>query len=197
MNLLISTIPQTVFQLEHATVIQESSYLRSYPYLLRYFASKERLDVDDLVCGSHMVYGWMPTVLELHWDKVGIDDERIEDLLNQARDKRELSDSQLAVLAKLINNSLVGASKLLHFVAPDAFPIWDSKIFSFVFQTKPYNGSVNNIGRYREYIELLGALMMDLRFPDFYESVKRKVGYEISELRALELIMFVNAPKFP
>jgi hypothetical protein len=53
---------EDVFELESHTLIRQSSYIVSYPYLLGYFA-KSTFDAADVVRGAHMVYGWMPTIL--------------------------------------------------------------------------------------------------------------------------------------
>ena len=66
-----------------------------------------------------------------------------------------LSGTEIADLATLVNNSLVGASKLLHFVAPNTYSIWDSKVFSFVHEKRPHNYRVNDVGAYQGYLALL------------------------------------------
>lgn len=107
-----------------------------------------------------------------------------------------LSDKEITSLAKLVNNSLVGASKLLHFVAPNQFAIWDSKIYAFVFDQKPYNYRVNEVANFRSYLNTLALIQTDSRFTAFHASVNAKIGYSVSPLRAIELVMFLNAPVF-
>lgn len=184
-----------IFDLEQDTTIaQDDSYILSYPHLLSYFASKQILAAEDLVRGAHMAYGWMPTVLELYPEATNIDLVTGAQLLNNAKRTGTLANDEIEQLARLVNHSLVGASKLLHFVSPDHFPIWDSKIYAFVFREKAHGYRVNQVSRYRQYVELLAQLRKDSRFPAFHASVNRKVGYPVSELRALELVMFLNAP---
>jgi len=67
----------------------------------------------DVVCGAHMVYGWMPTILELNGDL-----EAAAQTLNEAKAGRDITAQKITKVAATINNSFVGASKLLHFVAP-------------------------------------------------------------------------------
>lgn len=186
-----------VFELElNTAIVQDDSYIVSYPYLLSYFASKQVFVAEDVVRGAHMAYGWMPTVLELYPKALNNDFQKGAKLLSKAKSTGVLADDEFAQLASLINNSLVGASKLLHFVSPDHFPIWDSKIYAFVFNEKPHNYRVSQVSKYRKYIWMLEQLRKDQRFPKFHSSVSRKVGYQISALRALELVMFLNAPVF-
>jgi hypothetical protein len=186
-----------IFAIEpNTTIMQDDSYILSYPHLLSYFASKQIFAIEDVVRGAHMAYGWMPTVLDLYPEAPNIDLATGADLLNKAKRTGALTDTEVEQLARLINNSLVGASKLLHFVSPQHFPIWDSKIYAFVFQEKPHNYRVSQVSKYRQYLAQLGQLQNDTRFTSFHSSVNRKVGYQVSELRALELVMFLNAPVF-
>jgi hypothetical protein len=93
----------------------------------------------------------------------------------------------------LINHSMVGASKLLHFVNPQAFAIWDSKIYRFVHSKAPHQYRVNSPKAYSDYLCLLAKLQCDKRFPAFHVSINQKMGYPVSALRAIEIVMFQNA----
>lgn len=184
-----------VFELEHTTnILVDDSYIVSYPHLLGYFAAKTSFGVKDVVCGAHMVYGWMPTILELYSGPTKLDLVKAADLLTEARSACALTDTELRKLADLVNNSLVGASKLLHFIAPNSFAIWDSKVYSFVFNERPYHDRVNKVAKYREYLDILKELQRDQRFSQFHTSMNSKIGYTVSPLRALELVMYLNAP---
>lgn len=186
-----------VFDLEqHTRVLQEDSYILSYPQILSYFAAKTSFDATDVVRGAHMVYGWMPTVLELYPEPPNINLAAGAALLTKAKATGALLDQEIESLAALVNNSLVGTSKLLHFVSPDNFAIWDSKIYAFVFGRKPYNYRVNEVANYRSYLEELSRIQTDSRFRAFHASVNSKIGYAVSPLRAIELVMFLNAPVF-
>ena len=186
-----------VFDLEPRTcVLQDDSYILSYPHILTYFSGKTTFDAADLVRGAHMVYGWMPTVLELHPEPPDRDLATGTAILTQAKATGVLSDQEIASLCALVNNSLVGASKLLHFVAPNHFAIWDSKIYAFVFQKKPHNYRVKEVANYRRYLSMLSGIRSDSRFDAFHESVNAKMGYDVSPLRAIEVVMFLNAPVF-
>lgn len=143
-----------------------------------------------------MVYGWMPTVLSLYPIAPLIDFSSGANLLNKAKSTGSLLNSEIEKLASVVNNSLVGTSKLLHFVSPQKFPIWDSKIYAFLFNEAPSSYRVNRIAKYRRYLEHLDQLQQDTRFTSFHTSVNGKVGYQVSKLRALELIMFLNAPVY-
>jgi hypothetical protein len=183
-----------VFDLEPNTHIsRDNSYVVSYPYVLAHFQGLNAFSERDFVCGAHIVYGWMPTVLDLNPGRLPIDLQRGAELLTQAKKTGRLADNDIELLVKLVNNSLVGTSKLLHFTAPNAFAIWDSKIYSFAFEETAHNYRVNQLGKYREYMSRLEQIKRRPGFEAFHESVKSKVGYEVSALRAIELVMFLNS----
>src|SRR5579863_6374857 len=138
-----------VFELEQTTNIPTSSYILSYPHILSYFAGRGPLNVADFVRGAHLVYGWMPTALDLYPQPPNLTLAQSASLLESARTHGTISDEQLSALARVVNNSLVGASKLLHFVRPDIFPIWDSNTYAFVFEEKPHGYRVNKIAKFR------------------------------------------------
>ncbi|WP_152222281.1 hypothetical protein [Pseudomonas sp. SCB32] len=182
-----------VFQIEpHTEIDRAQSYIRAYPHILAALKSPQPLDEQAFVCGAHMVYGWMPTILEIHISGT-VDAHAGAALLNKARTEGRLDNEEIKQLAGLINHSVVGASKLLHFVNPEAFAIWDSNIYYFLHGEPGNNSRVNKVGRYASYSNYLRRLTQDQRFPEFHSSVNRKMGYAVSPLRALEVVMFINA----
>jgi hypothetical protein len=185
-----------VFELERKTSIPATSYTLSYPHILSYFADRGPLDIADFVRGAQLVYGWMPTILHLHAQPPNLTLAHAASLLESARTQGTISDEHLSMLVGVINNSLVGTSKLLHFVRPDIFPIWDSNVYGFVFEEKPRHDRVQNVAKFREFVRRVNAVRSDERFGDFHASVNFKVGYGVSEPRAVELIMFLNSPSF-
>lgn len=183
-----------VFQLEPNTVIsRENSYILSYPYILSYFQRLDKFTEGDFVCGAHIIYGWMPTVLDLYPKTENAGLSIGAKILTSVKNDGKISNQELECLAALVNNSLVGASKLLHFTAPKKFAIWDSKIYSFVFEEKPHNYRVNKLSKYREYLSRLNEIKQQPNFSSFHASVNNKMGYEVTPLRAIEVIMFLNS----
>ena len=186
---------QDVFILERTTKINpKDSYIVSYPYFLDYFSKKTSYEMEDVVCGAHMVYGWMPTILDLYLGPTKPTLDEAAELLSKAKRSGTLTDNDLGKLASLINNSLVGTSKLLHFIAPESYAIWDSRVYSFVFEERPYTHRVNQVQKYHYYQGLLKELQGDHKFSQFHFSMNNKIGYDVSPLRALELVMYLNAP---
>lgn len=174
---------------------REKGYIKSYPYILDFFKSRDKFTATDFVCGAHMVYGWMPTIISLNTDGIDADYEKGAELITIAKNTGSLKKEEIKLLSAMINNSLVGTSKLLHFVAPESFAIWDSKIYAFLYKRKPHNYLVQSIEDYFDYHSNLHALKTDPEFSNFLAIVIEKVGYKVSPLRALELVMFASSQK--
>jgi hypothetical protein len=185
-----------VFVLEHTVKISpDDPYVAAYPHLIDFFKGKSSFGPGDVVCGAHMVYGWMPTVLRLNTGKDRTVLTHAATWLTQAKQTGVLESDEVAGLARLVNNSLVGASKLLHFVAPEHFAIWDSRVYSFLHRKIPHHHRVNNVASYFEYLQDLKALNDGSpAFRRFHNSVETKLTYQVSALRALELVIFLKAP---
>lgn len=72
-------------------------------------------------------YSWMPTIPEIKADAVKW--PRIIKMLKKLRSgDRDQIRELMAELTPVINNSVVGTSKVLHFVAPKHVPIIDSNV---------------------------------------------------------------------
>lgn len=163
----------------------ESSYIKSYPFFINYFENIETIKLEHLIIASHFVYGWMPTIIDLSFKNT----EAVLKVLNKAKQGELLNEGELLIGKKAINNSLVGLSKLLHFINPSVYAIWDSRIFRFLTHKKSSYGISEPIN-YLKYLNYLGVLVLDSRFKNIHKNVNQIVGYEVSSLRAIELIMF-------
>ena len=79
---------RNIFDLEpHTQVLQDDSYIISYPHILSYFSALETIGGADVVRGAHMVYGWMPTVLDLYPETPNKTLIEIAEILTQAKNK--------------------------------------------------------------------------------------------------------------
>lgn len=82
---------------------------------------------DDLIRILAYAYSWMPTIPDINSNTV--DWDRLIKLANELRhgdinNRKEL----VTALIPIVNNSIVGSSKVLHFIAPDTIPIIDSRV---------------------------------------------------------------------
>ena len=165
----------------------EENYLLSYPYFLNYFQNLESINLENLVIGISFTYSWMPTILKALNLK---NTEEVLFILNEVKKGKLIDEQQLTTLKTTFNNSLVGTSKLLHFINPKQYAIWDSRVFRFLNDVEPHKYRLEKPRAYIEYLNLIEELKNEEPFTTFFELMKQKVGYDITEYRALELAFF-------
>lgn len=179
-------ITELITDAERIELNKNTSYLKSYPVFIDFFAQKQRLNTADLIIGSHLVYGWMPTILSLELEN----SDTVVSILNRSKHSKELlSEADLTTLKACINNSLVGASKLLHFIQPDIYPIWDSRVLRYWTKNKSTYG-IDQVPKYLELITQMNEIIQLDEFSSIYDTISSKIDYPITKLRALELVMF-------
>ena len=169
----------------------EENYLLSYPYFLNYFQNLESINLENLVIGISFTYSWMPTILKALNLK---NTEEVLFILNEVKKGKLIDEQQLTTLKTTFNNSLVGTSKLLHFINPKQYAIWDSRVFRFLNDVEPHKYRLEKPRAYIEYLKLIEELKKEKAFTAFFELMKQKVGYDITEYRALELAFFKGTP---
>ena len=169
----------------------EENYLLSYPYFLNYFQNLESINLENLVIGISFTYSWMPTILKALNLK---NTEEVLFILNEVKKGKLIDEQQLTTLKTTFNNSLVGTSKLLHFINPKQYAIWDSRVFRFLNDVEPHKYRLEKPRAYIEYLKLIEELKNEEPFTTFFELMKQKVGYDITEYRALELAFFKGTP---
>lgn len=116
-------------------------------------------------------------------------------ILTSVKTGNDITNAELDRLIKLVNNSLVGVSKLLHFARPDKFSIWDSRVYRYFYQEKPHNYRANDISKYRRFVDTFPEVINHEGFRRFFDSVIDKMGYEVTPIRAIEVMMFLNGGK--
>jgi hypothetical protein len=110
-----------------------------YFEFLKYFEDRKEITKHDFLIAISFTYSWMPTML---WRsmKVCPDIDRAAKIIQQVRKSREeLDTSKLSKLKDVINNSLIGTSKVLHFASPELYPIVDSRVCKYLNNNIPMN----------------------------------------------------------
>ena len=159
-------------------------YLRTYPQLLRSTAllAKE-MGEDALPAIAHMAYGWMPTILKKFSDS----QPGIVGTATGCRSFEEASGLIQPLDDSPINNSWVGMSKVLHFMNPEFFPIWDSRV------AKQFDLKISQVNKKNHFIEYL-TFVEEHRNNDAVKKVEeafvKEAGYSVSDVRACEFILF-------
>ena len=178
------------------------SYLRSYPLLLAHVAKMTHsgpLDEGALVAVAHLAYGWMPTVLHLDFNALPTALQRVE----EARQGVVLTGPDLQQIAAAVNHSVVGASKVLHFVNPTLYPIWDRRVYRFCHPSPTgapvavHDYQVNNTSAYFDYAEVCRRAVQLPAFERIHCAVVQQfqqypayADRPVEPLRALEFVMF-------
>ncbi|UWQ59508.1 hypothetical protein K3722_05105 [Leisingera caerulea] len=140
------------------------SYNVGYDALLAFGSAVH--DKTGMLVLAHAVYGWMPTILKSY----NLDGLAVEDVRGG-----------FLPAEPVLNNSWVGTSKMFHFLAPEVWPIWDSRVA--LHFGLPRSGQHNRREVYRDYADFLRAEAASCKNPTNY-----------SNLRFLELCLFSARP---
>jgi hypothetical protein len=163
-----------------------NSYLKSYPDFVRYFNNIDVITEHNLVIGIHFVYGWMPTIFEFTSDNIS----STLDLLNAAKLGYQVTNKELIMLKSVFNNSLVGTSKLLHFINPNLYAIWDSRVYRYLTGKESSHTRISKPESYLIYLDWTRNLMSDKKFPELKQHVEHRIGYMMSNYRIIELVAY-------
>jgi len=173
-----------------------ADYRTGYRALLRLF--NDFVDVHDYeraYVGALAVYGWMPRIPQEPlrreiWDKS-------LDALSSLRGTQDWWSAQVLLeqqldLMRLINGSVVGTSKFLHFLNPNVFPIWDSRIARCFGYDWEYQ--YDQPEAYIPYaLGIAHTVSGGVTFSDAFDRFCGDVG----DLRKLELLLFLFGKSKP
>jgi hypothetical protein len=168
------------------------SYLLSYPEFIAYFANLDQITQHNVIIAANFTYGWMPRILTFKsQDLAGA-----VGVLNAARGETLITECELGLLRNLIDNSLVAVSKLLHFVNPRRYAIWDRRVYTYI-SGRCSQAQIQKPRNYLEFLDNCREITSDRRFEPAYASMNRKIGYGVTSYRALELVMYWNGNRQP
>lgn len=141
-----------------------SWYQLSYPL----FKNQPLESIDDLWRLIAYAYAWMPTIPSVNSDLINNESVLLKKLIQLQNGNLDEKESIVEELVPVINNSVVGLSKVLHFVSPDFVPIIDSRVLkgwrSFFDKHTPKDkrlslpksiNSSNQIKTYLKYWDLI------------------------------------------
>jgi hypothetical protein len=175
----------------------EQAYARGYPALVALGSRLAPDDENSVIALAYAAYGWMPTILKRLPDPE--QSSAIGQLVGELR-KSELSKvPELLTKQKgclqVINGSVVGVSKFLHFCVPQKVPIWDSRIGK-IFDCK-WEYQVNNIDNFLSYVGSMAEFQNSDIFcvPEKLLTALDENGIDvkyISALRIVELCLFLE-----
>lgn len=175
------------------------TYLSTYPSIRALATLPSAFDLDRFHQLAAMTYGWMPRV-------VRIDPQHVQDALESiatasAVTPEGVRTTPVRAIANCVT-SVVGASKMLHFVNDAVFPIWDSntETFRLRLRRKPSHNHMTQVSNFFSYVDEVHAIRREPGFPEFYsrylEAFNARLAemhiapYNISEVRAIEAAAF-------
>ena len=185
------------------------TYDYSYPYLIKGM-EELRLNAKSkeewVIIGSSMVYSWMPRIL--NFTKSNNYKKCIKNAIGELKKIEEqykiyidggsfkdmdIKKENLDSLVHVINNSVVGVSKFLHFSFPEAFPIWDSRVERAFSGVANNYQRTNNLDNYIAYLYLLH----DVKNEEFSLIKENKEIFEKydDKIRKIEYALFIIGGK--
>jgi len=165
---------------------KRTSDLVSYKEFISFFEKLKIITEHDLIIGINFTYGWMPTIFEFTSNEI----KSATAILNKVKTDTLLTSAELTTLRNLFNNSLVGTSKLLHFINPKVYAIWDSRVYHYLTKMTAYDYKLKNVDSYLEYLNWIKTVIADENFKDLKKEIINKVGYNISDYRTVEIILY-------
>lgn len=180
---------------------EAKSYLLAYDGIIKYFRDDDHSDINDIVAKVFLVYGWMPTIPNL-FKEISINSHyssyTINDLPQITRTIQEITDetpveniwSLINKLRPIVNNSLVGTSKFLHFINPEIFPIWDSNVAYNMYGFKTYY-QFEKLENYKHYFLWIKCLRQSVN-----PKLKKQLSNQVKEAIERQVGISVNTPSF-
>jgi hypothetical protein len=165
--------------------VNRADYI-SYKEFVKYFADLKTITKHNLIIGINFTYGWMPTIFEFCSDNF---DESLN-ILNRAKKGKIPKIEHLGILKNLFNNSMVGTSKLLHFINPEIFAIWDSRVYRYLTGKSAYDYRINDYAAYLSYLKFCDYLTSHPDFGIVHKAICDLVGYSMTKFRTAELVMY-------
>ena len=167
---------------------RDRAYHATYPAFIRYFRERPEPSEQDLLLAVAFTYGWMPRILQI----VPSEAPAALRALRAARAGEAPSAAIVSSMAQYLAGSISGASKVLHFAAPELYPIWDSRVAYFLRARAKKKHQEAKVAQYLAYTYLCAELGREARASALCAQVGRAFEAELSPLRALELVMYLG-----
>ncbi len=162
---------------EDSCLIKGEGKLKWYDLTYELFKNSSLDSLDDFWRIVAFTYSWMPTIPEIYEDEIKDGENLLVKLKGLKNGDSSHLKSLLEELVPVINNSLVGTSKVLHFIAPEQVPIIDRNVLKGwnIFFTKHHPDSsiiklpsyqtalgINHIGKYLQFRDTLIAWVKNI-----------------------------------
>jgi hypothetical protein len=147
------------------TELRSVMYLATYPTIVQAAAIPGLADDERLQQVALMSYAWMPRILRLdpiHRLLAAQAVGRTRTYNSAVHTPSPFGGGVVQDIASCLH-SVVGASKVLHFLLPDVFPIWDSNIERF----RGAGTNLDSVSAYLTYVDEVHAIINNPAFPAF------------------------------
>ena len=176
---------ERLHKLEFSRSERDEFYLGSYPQFLEFF--RDRIAVDsvtesDAKIGAILAYSWMGQG-KLKIASLENFGSAVNALLKAKSEKIDVTELQNIV--NFVSGSLVGTSKYLHFLNPQCFAIWDSRVAWAGYRLK-YNYQVEKPKYYIQYLEDLA----ELELPEKLSNIITARMPQATQMRIKEFALF-------
>ncbi len=187
-TLLTRILPAVPELLPQMAAPSNRAHLRSYREFVRHAQALKPIDDGAVILVAGLVYSWMPRTLRLG---NSTDIAAAAEILESARRKANLTSRAFEGLSTTLGGSPAAASKVLHFFHPELYPIWNSR----AWRALDWHSSevrANAGVRYLGYVDLVGGAAEQAEFAPTHRLVEEAVGYPVSRIRALELLLSLS-----
>ncbi len=170
--------------------VKKSDYI-SYIEFVKYFSDLKEITEHNLIIGINFSYGWMPTCFDFRSNNF----VEALNILNQTKRGMIPTVTELKILKSLFNNSLVGTSKVLHFINPTIIAIWDSRVYRYLTGKEYNEEKKGTCDAFFDYLKFCDLLTQENTYNQIHSHVESQVGYEMTKFRTAELIMYSGGGK--
>ncbi|MBI5293180.1 MAG: hypothetical protein HY872_14995 [Chloroflexi bacterium] len=196
---LIELLP-VIDSMAHNPLIRDLraiTYLATYPSIRALGTAPGPVTLERFHQIATMAYGWMPRIVRL--DSNFIEDALAASIAAQTATPETLAAVPFSAIASCLH-SVVGASKVLHFINPAVFPIWDRGIEQFRLHGELTDAHMNDVANYLEYAGEVHHIRHEAAFPEFFVQFNAALNsrlaalgidpYDVSGVRAIESAAF-------
>lgn len=149
---------------------------------------------NDLYIAMCIAYSWMPTMLDIYMEGEKSLREYVAVVQNfsKIRSVKTLTQHEdtirkdLVTLAKLVNNSMVGSSKMLHLFYPKHIPIMDSRVLNGWYQFFHKNYVTSQELKLPQFLPANIESQVDVYFKYWMFLMKWKEQVEGATIREME-----------
>jgi hypothetical protein len=175
---------------------KESTFLRAYPSLLAAARASNRGVTETFLMTAAFVYGWMPGSLRADPTLLAAAARAFD----QARgEDAQFSEKTVSAVAGCLQ-SLVAATRVLHFANPHLYPTWDRKIEQFRRGLPPSQYHMAQTANYVDYVADVQLLKGEEGFLGFhhdycmnYQERLRQLAippYPLTDMRVVEAAVY-------